>query len=195
MITQYSKALADKLISVSNTHVNSEDLEVYIYGIECIVNTGVTTLLLLLWGFITSSILETVAWLLCFLLLRHYTGGIHAPTQISCMICSTLLGMLNLPIITLVNFSFMQVTTIYIISIIIGIVFAPAKTKKREFSISERKKHKLLTLIIIIVCFFFTIVFPKSIGHAISYAIFVDIMLLLTKVIVDYVVNNLIIKN
>ncbi|MCI8408805.1 MAG: accessory gene regulator B family protein [Lachnospiraceae bacterium] len=195
MITQYSKVLANKLISASNTHANLEDLEVYIYGIECIVNTGVTTLLLLLWGFITSSILETVAWLLCFLLLRHYTGGIHAPTQISCIICSTLLGMLNFPIITLVNFSFMQVTTLYFIFIIIGIVFAPAKTKKREFSIKERKKCKLLVFVIIIICFFLAIVFPQSIGHAINYAIFVDIMLLFAKVIVDYVVNNLMGKN
>ena len=66
MITTLSKKIAYFLVSASNTEPESDQIEVYIYGLECFLNTVFTILILFVWGLLTNTLLETSCWIAAF---------------------------------------------------------------------------------------------------------------------------------
>lgn len=66
--------------------------EVYIYGMECIINEIITDFLLIVFGCIMGNVASVVIWLGFFTLIRVNLGGYHSRTQIRCIISSTFMG-------------------------------------------------------------------------------------------------------
>ena len=88
MITKWAIYIVNQLIKVSRKKINSEQLDIYIYGLECFLNTFITITLLTIWGIFSHSLSSTLLWVLTFSLLRHFIGGVHAPTQLTCILAS-----------------------------------------------------------------------------------------------------------
>lgn len=95
MITKWATSIANKLAELSGEDVSADQLEIYIYGLECFLNTFITIVLLFVWGVLTHTLGYTLIWVITFSLLRHYTGGAHAPTQLTCILGSFFLGCLD----------------------------------------------------------------------------------------------------
>lgn len=153
MITTLSKRIVNLLISVSNTNPESEKVEIYVYGLECLLNTGITIFILFIWSLITNTLLETSCWLITFSILRHHSGGLHAPTQFSCITSSCLLGISNWLILKLVSYQLISASFICVFCIVICTLYAPTDTSKYELTIYIRKKEKICSLLILIKVF------------------------------------------
>lgn len=183
MITTLSKKIVHHLISVSNTEPESDQIEVYIYGLECFLNTGFTVLILFVWGLLTNTLLETCCWIAAFSILRHHSGGLHAPTQISCIVSSCLLGISNWLVIKFICFQTINAWFICILCIAICFLYAPTDTSKYKLTASRRKKEKLYSISILMIEFVVVLILKNKISISILYSNVCVCILLLTKVI------------
>lgn len=146
MITKWATDIATKLTKISSEDVRQEQLDIYIYGLECFFNTFITITLLTLWGILSHTLGFTFLWVVAFSLLRHCTGGIHAPTQFTCIAGSVLLGCLNKWTIIYIK----QTLRGYILLMLMCILFAPASTNKISLSSKQKKIYKFISVIIVI---------------------------------------------
>ena len=77
------QALARKLTNHFFDDKDKYPIEVYAYGIELLISTVITTLLITLAGILTNSFFECVIFQAAFSLIRVYTGGYHCMTYIN----------------------------------------------------------------------------------------------------------------
>ncbi len=156
MITRYANIITDILISRSGIDFDEDQREIYIYGLECIMNTGITILILAIWGGLTGSITETLVWIIAFSTLRHHTGGYHASTHSTCILSSTLLGISNLFVIRYKHFLNQSLEYIYLFCFLVCILCVPQKNTKLTLTPIQKIYQK------------------NNLPHYSSYWIFVD---------------------
>ena len=56
MITKWATSIANKLAELSGEDVSTDQLEIYIYGLECFLNTFITIVLLFVWGVLSHTL-------------------------------------------------------------------------------------------------------------------------------------------
>lgn len=108
MIEKISYILASKLSNNiindnKNTSSSQDEVEVLQYGFECIINTIIPLLFYIAFSIILDNFIEMIIWVTLFLLLRNYIGGFHASSHTSCIILSTLYGIICLLCIRYTN--------------------------------------------------------------------------------------------
>ena len=184
MITTLSKKISHLLISASNTEPESDQIEVYIYGLECCLNTGFTILILSAWGLFTNTLVETCCWIAAFSILRHHSGGLHAPTQFSCIISSCLLGFTNWLVIEFISYKTIFACFLCVVCIVICFLYAPTDTPKYKLTKSMRKKEKIYSTSILIIGFIIALILKNKISISILYSDVCVCILVLTKVII-----------
>lgn len=145
MITKWAISIANKLTEISGEDVSKDQLDIYIYGLECFFNTFVTIILLLFWGLLSHTLDYTLMWVIAFSLLRHFTGGAHAPTQLTCILGSFLLGCFNKWAMIYLK----QTLWKYLLLIFMCMLFAPTSNNKIFLSQKQKYIHKLISVIIV----------------------------------------------
>lgn len=145
MITQWATSIANKLAELSGEDVSADQLEIYIYGLECFLNTFITIVLLFVWGVLSHTLGYTLIWVITFSMLRHYTGGAHAPTQLTCILSSFFLGCLGKWAIIYLKPNVLG----YLILVLICIIFAPISNHKRCLSPKQKWIHKFISAVIV----------------------------------------------
>ena len=56
MITKGAIDIVNKLIRISGEDIDQDQQDVYIYGLECFLNTFITIILLMLWGLLSHRV-------------------------------------------------------------------------------------------------------------------------------------------
>ena len=62
----------------------NENIELYRYGLELFISSFFCSLVLLAFGLVTASIIESIIFIVAFSALRIYTGGYHANSYSLC---------------------------------------------------------------------------------------------------------------
>ena len=86
MLNFISTKIADKFFDDNDKYPK----EVYIYGIELLISSAVSTVVIFLIGLLTNTFFESVVFLISFSAIRVYTGGYHSMTYLRCNIISAL---------------------------------------------------------------------------------------------------------
>lgn len=81
-----SKYLVQKLIE--SEVICKEDSEIYLFGVELILNSGFVTISILLLGMLVGKPLLAGIFLIALMNLRHYAGGYHAKSYLKCFLIS-----------------------------------------------------------------------------------------------------------
>ena len=89
MIEKFSTWLANWFLK--NDAIQSEDLEVQIYGITAVICATINYLLLLGLAALFHRIAEAAIFLAFYMVLRNFIGGWHASTPLRCTIIGTML--------------------------------------------------------------------------------------------------------
>lgn len=148
MLHSLASAIANRMFDEQDKY----PIEIYIYGIELIISSIISTALIIIVGLVTHTIIESLLYLLVFSLIRNYTGGYHCMSYLRCNIVSVLsYVMVFLSIYFFSNFfanPFVMFSG-YALSIIMAIIFAPVKHENKELTKDEEKKYKLLSLLMI----------------------------------------------
>lgn len=79
-------------ITEQNGISNDEEVQdFYRYGIEISISSLLNIILVLLVGLLIGHLLESVVYLILFILIRSFTGGYHADTYFRCnlLMCTT----------------------------------------------------------------------------------------------------------
>ena len=174
MITSLAQHIAVFLLK--NEIIDSENLDIYIYGFEIIISSVISILTGLIFGITFSQLLECTFFLIVFILMRSYCGGYHANTYLKC----NLIFAANIFIIMLfLKFNFIYPFYLHIIISIACLVcfvrFAPIKNEYKLLTHNECKKHKM-TSIIIGICF--SLISSALYFKNVKYSIVIDMALL-----------------
>lgn len=182
MIQKLSRKVVTTLVTASHQTIDDEQQEVYLYGMECFLNTGITVFLLFIWGVFLDTLLETIIWIISFSLLRKYSGGYHAHSQLSCIVSSTLLGISNTFALNFFNPDFCLLFPIFVLAIFVFIFLVPIISPTKPLSPLLAYRNKKIALFLIILYFFLSLILPPSIGITITHAtITTCILVILSK--------------
>lgn len=152
MLNSLSTLIANKFFNDNDKYPK----EIYIYGIELLISSFISTSVILLIGVLTKTFFESVVFLISFSAIRVYTGGYHSMTYLRCNIISAssyvaiviffylFRDFITNPIVLLSS---------YLLTMVIALIFAPVKHENKELDKVDIKKYKLLSLLMISVVF------------------------------------------
>lgn len=83
--------VSKKVVSVFFSDNEKYPKEVYVYGMNLILSSTITTVLLLTVGLSIGRLIETVLFIISFSFLRIFTGGLHSKSYIMCNIYTIIL--------------------------------------------------------------------------------------------------------
>lgn len=180
-----SKLIVKWLITFSETDYPYEDIEIFIYGVECTLNEVITDSIIILWSIYAHTFLETIIWLILFSVFRHQTGGLHSKSNLRCFLYTISLGII-VSYYCQLHIPFPEELLIYIFSITIVLLLAPRETSKIVLSNIETKRKKIFSALIVIITFLISIFCPQNLKMTLNYSIFANCILLL----VDFLVKD-----
>lgn len=185
MITTYSKKIVNWLLYRSGVRHDEEDIEVYVYGLECFFNTAIPLFLLIIWGLLTHTTLETLCWIITFSILRHHAGGLHAPTQFTCILSSLAIGISNYFVLQHKNMDVSDMLIIFIGCVIICFLYAPVDSGKLKLSQKEYRRKKIISIVFLVLGTLISITLQNNISCSIMYSFFCTCLLILIKKVYD----------
>lgn len=83
------------MVFIRKFQIKEEDWDLYYLGIEVIVTTALTGIMIMLLGIGLRNFFGAVVFLLCFMSIRCYSGGYHAKTRLHCFFVSVLCYLLS----------------------------------------------------------------------------------------------------
>ena len=145
MVSFFTQKIVCRL--TKNRNVSEEDLEVYNYVLEFLIENILFFALMVTIGIVSGKIKEMCVFFIVFLLLRKTAGGIHANTPESCMFFSIMIYLINIygakaidKIMQPLNIGIEIVTAIAIATV------APVDSKNLRLDNITKRKYKWITL-------------------------------------------------
>ena len=148
MLHSLSKHITDKFFNENDKYPK----EIYIYGIELLISSFISTSVILLIGLLTKTFYESIIFLVAFSLIRVYTGGYHSMTYLRCNIISASSYIAIVVFLYLLRDYVTNPTVLlsgYLLTMLLALIFAPVKHENKELSESDKKKYKVLSLLVI----------------------------------------------
>ncbi|MDF2676816.1 MAG: accessory regulator AgrB [Bacillota bacterium] len=145
-IEKVSDIIASKL--ATKLIMDSNEEEVLAYGAFLLIQTIMSILLVLVFGFVFNVIIEIIIISVSASILRKYSGGAHATSPINCAIIGMIVfGVLSLLVKQfLFNFIFWHLTLIIIVSFVIDFYiiykYSPVGTVTKPLK-NEIKRKRL----------------------------------------------------
>ncbi len=151
MIRLLSSKLADFLCD--KNIIPEDEKDIYVYGNELLISSFVGIFLVCVAGVILGEFLNTLAFLVVFIINRQFSGGYHANTFLKCSMVFMLVYMfvLFLSKILLSNYSLFIWLIVAFAHLSIIIDLAPMSNKYKPISDSQRREAKKKIIIIAII--------------------------------------------
>lgn len=143
LVEKVSKKLAAQIAGILSLDRDRE--EVIAYGALNLLHTSLSTILLILFGILTKSLLEILVISLTSALLRQYSGGAHATSPNRCAISSVILfGGLSQIVKYIIIFDNIQQILIYQVITLVFILYilyryAPADNPSKRITNREMR--------------------------------------------------------
>ncbi|MCM1508446.1 MAG: accessory gene regulator B family protein [Ruminococcus flavefaciens] len=141
--------IVDKLIEYNT--INSDDRDIYKFGINQIFTTLLNFTTIILIGLVIDSVKEAVFFFTAFIPLRIFAGGFHSRTPLRCYIYSSIITVAVLLAMRYINIPLLIYCLIYIVSSVIILFFAPVEDINKPLDDLEKKVYKNRTVKIWIV--------------------------------------------
>lgn len=136
------KILTKKMVDVGV--VGKQEVEIYNFGLECLVLKVITFFTYIGIAVIMKKIMELFIIMLVFIPLRRNAGGYHAETRRGCYLISC--GALFLTLVACdFNFNVWVVVVFLIIADIFLVFVSPIDNENKKMDIEERKIFRLKT--------------------------------------------------
>ena len=159
MIQKLSILLTNKAIKSSICSV--DEFDNYVYGFQIFFGKLLTYSLLLIVGIISKKTISLAAYIVPLVILRGYSGGYHAKTQIGCTVFTCFIAALSILIVNIYPdsvYSHWGLGVSTILSSIYILIYTPINHVNLNFSGSEIKQQRklikiylLMTIVVIII--------------------------------------------
>ncbi len=150
MINKLSSFITDRFVLNGTEQV--DDIEVYQFALFIIISNIFFLAISLLTGLIFSCIIEMIIFFISFQLLRTFAGGYHAKSETVCEIATTSsIFLVGLIISLCEKFGLVQLFTIItaVIAAVVIIIFSPVEARQKPLSANERKKYRIVSILIL----------------------------------------------
>lgn len=144
---ELAKNLAKKICLV-NDITDSEKREIIAYGLEILLSTAVSVLIITILAILLGTFWETILFLLSFMLLRTYSGGYHAQTHFKCFLILIFAFCINI-ILNLFNINTVIIVLSALASAFIILRYAPVEDKNHPLSKQQKKNNRKICLIML----------------------------------------------
>lgn len=150
MITRFSKMILEYLINNNVIEDTDNEREYYQYGIEITVSSLLNIILILSIGALAHSIFESIIFLVCFILIRQFTGGFHADTYFKCnlIFCISFIAVLVLYYTTAVYLSTYISILITFVCVSVFLVKCPIEHINKPISNNRKVFHKIVAALL-----------------------------------------------
>lgn len=189
MFRGISAKLTDKLISLKT--IDSDDREIYEFGIQHIFITLLNIITIVMIGFLLRSTGEALVFILAFIPLRIFAGGFHfsSPTRCyifsSCFVAAVLLAMRYYSIPLLIY------CLLYGMASIVILIFSPVEDKNKPLDQFEKKVYRKRTIIVLAVESFILLIFYfAKIQFAVK-SVMISTIALSLMILLGIIKNNL----
>ena len=184
MLHRVSNCLADKL--VHSGVITPESKSIYIYGLEVLLSSIISTSLILIIGVTFGRFIDTLSFLIVFIVLRSFSGGFHANKYWLCTVvtisiyCVVMLLSAYIKIkIPLIVFGSMAP-----IGIAVLLFKAPIQNPNKNITASEAIRHKIVSVILFSLMLFSAVALSDgfiSTSNTIFFTLIFDLTLLFVK--------------
>lgn len=149
MISKLANQLTDKLLS--NGTIDTEDKELYDYGIFMLISHLFFFIVTCVLGLVLKCLLEGIVFYVAFMLIRGYAGGYHAKTETRCEIMSAISILCCIVLIKcskMYDFNIVLLSTSLVFAVLI-FTFCPLDTPEKPLTDKEHKYFRKISLIIL----------------------------------------------
>lgn len=160
MIPYVSSKIANILAKYTSRQLDSDDIAILAYGMECILNITITTFIICIYSLYFHTVFISVTWMICFYTLRTLMGGFHASSHFKCIILSISTCILLTQLSAILNFHLIHNIFIFAFCILFVFHFAPVSSIKNNATSSEKENHCRIQLIMIITILFTLTLLP-----------------------------------
>lgn len=182
MLNKTAVRLAKKLLSLQI--ITEEVFDIYVYGLELLLSFFFSSSVIVIIGAILGRVIETLVFLLVFVLLRSFTGGYHANSYLMCSIVT----FSTYGVVLLLSELFALPLIAYILLAIFGgvmvLAFVPIEHPNKRISDSQKKKYKIVSFILFLIFVALGILLccaNISFSRIIFFTLMADLILLFVK--------------
>lgn len=130
-------------VFVSSGTVQSEDWDIYTYACEQVLANATHLVLSAIISSLFDLFAEGMAFVFCFVLLRHFTGGHHAKHHWGCILTFACILTAALSVLTFLPMEAYWFLSLLLIIVTIGSVFILAPIKHENKPMSARDCYSL----------------------------------------------------
>ncbi len=167
MLSRITKKITDEIL-VTVPGISEEKAEEIDYGLYMAFSDGLKLIAVLLTAYIVGQFNYALVAVIVFSVNKSYFGGIHAKTQIGCVVThfSFIFGTIYLS--HFIKFGFLNVV-LFVISGILVYLYAPADLTSKPILTEKRwKELRIKGSIVLILCFLISIFAPRVYSNVIS---------------------------
>lgn len=133
---------------------SKQDVEIWAYGLEIILNSVIKFLIIVILSFFLGIFQYTMFCIVSFAIFRHFGGGVHFSTYLRCLSFGVVTFLISGEIASLDKVLIIQEMFFYM-TLVLGVLtivkWIPADTKKKPIKEKEKiKKQKIKTTVVLI---------------------------------------------
>lgn len=122
----------------------AEDEELYAYAVSCLLITVSPLFLVLVIGACLDLVMEGIAIIIPFMIIRTFSGGVHSESSGRCFVISTGI-LLALLILTEVISNSEMLCIVMLGGCISLVICSPIESENKKLSNNEKKAYKITT--------------------------------------------------
>lgn len=135
---------------INSNLISQEDEEIYKFGLECYLLKLVHVITYSLAAIFLGKYIEYTIFIITYLLLRKFSGGIHANTRLGCLIVSNVILIFSLFVGDYIN-DLMLISFFSFMGFIVTIIYSPVDNPNRKLSLIEKKRFKKYTILLCVI--------------------------------------------
>lgn len=170
MMEKYYRKLSNFL--VSNHSIKKSDSELYEYAAKVFFQSIISIVVTIFIGIAFGMIRECLCFIFVFIILRKFTGGLHAKKYSHCLISSTALIIMSLIVIRVLEKNRFQIIfmCLTMIAVVIICVLSPIENNNKPLSKKEKRVYKAFSIVLSLTMIVFSsCLWPKD--SELSYSI------------------------
>lgn len=167
MLEEITKKITNEIV-LNIPGISEEKPEQIDYGLYMAFADGLKLLAVLLTALFLGQLKYAVVAVIVFSLNKSYLGGVHAKTQIGCVITHFLFIFGTVYLAQILHIKFLNIV-LFAISGILTFLYAPADLTSKPIVTEKRKKElRIKGSILLAICFVITLIVPDIYSNIIS---------------------------
>lgn len=146
IINFVAESLVNRL--VNNQIINSEDRDIYQYGLEVFISLLTKIVLLAIIAYVFNVMIEMVIFASTFFILRINAGGYHAKTFLGCFIATVIFTFVTIKILQIISIPLYFTLILLIFANMLIFLYAPVDTPNKPLTPKEQLIYRRRSLII-----------------------------------------------